>query len=85
MSEIHDSRRHATRHRSPKPVPASITRTALEKNLKGQASDELRAELKALVDQCRAALTEHADENEVVSRIFRTFGWLSGTRPWLTR
>ena len=21
----------------------------------------------------------------VVSRIFRTFGWLSGTRPWLTR
>src|SRR5262249_52539663 len=22
---------------------------------------------------------------EVVSRIFRTFGWLSGTRPWLTR
>jgi len=22
---------------------------------------------------------------KVVSRIFRTFGWLSGTRPWLTR
>ena len=22
---------------------------------------------------------------EVVSRIFRTFGWLSDTRPWLTR
>jgi len=21
----------------------------------------------------------------VVSRIFRTFGWLSGARPWLTR
>jgi hypothetical protein len=24
-------------------------------------------------------------EAEVVSRIFRTFGSLSGTRPWLTR
>jgi hypothetical protein len=22
---------------------------------------------------------------QIVSRIFRTFGWLSGTRPWLTR
>jgi hypothetical protein len=22
---------------------------------------------------------------EVVSRVFRTFGWLSGARPWLTR
>jgi len=21
----------------------------------------------------------------VVSRVFRTFGWLSGARPWLTR
>ena len=26
-----------------------------------------------------------AQRREVVSRIFRTFGWLSGARPWLTR
>jgi ABC-type uncharacterized transport system substrate-binding protein len=33
------------------------------------------------------ALKGHAEALyvTVVSRIFRTFGWLSGTRPWLTR
>jgi hypothetical protein len=37
---------------------------SLEENLKGQASDELRAELKALVEQCRTALRNRADEND---------------------
>jgi hypothetical protein len=32
----------------------------------------------------RATLRVGADRS-VVSRIFRTFGWLSGTRLWLTR
>jgi len=31
------------------------------------------------------AAVESVLNRSVVSRIFRTFGWLSGTRPWLTR
>jgi hypothetical protein len=31
---------------------------SLEENLKGQASDELRSELKVLAEQCRTALRE---------------------------
>ena len=38
----------------------------LQENLKGQeaASDEVRAEFKALVEQCRAALRDRAEEND---------------------
>ena len=38
----------------------------LQENLKGQeaASEELRAEFKALVEQCRAALRDRAEEND---------------------
>jgi len=32
-----------------------------------------------------AARYRSTDRPTVVSRIFRTFGWLSGARPWLTR
>jgi hypothetical protein len=39
---------------------------SLQENLKGQeaASEEVRAELKALVEQCRTALRNRADEND---------------------
>jgi hypothetical protein len=39
---------------------------ALQENLKGQdaASEEVRAEFKALVEQCRTALRNRADEND---------------------
>jgi hypothetical protein len=38
----------------------------LQENLKGQeaASEEVRAEFKALVEQCRTALRNRADEND---------------------
>jgi HAMP domain-containing protein len=38
----------------------------LQENLKGQeaASEEVRAEFKALVEQCRTALRDRADEND---------------------
>jgi hypothetical protein len=38
----------------------------LQENLKGQdaASEEVRAEFKVLVEQCRTALRSRADENE---------------------
>jgi flagellar basal body-associated protein FliL len=38
----------------------------LQESLKGQeaASEEVRAEFKALVEQCRAALRNRADEND---------------------
>jgi hypothetical protein len=38
----------------------------LQENLKGQdaASEEVRAEFKALVEQCRTALRDHAEEND---------------------
>jgi hypothetical protein len=37
----------------------------LQENLHGQlAGDEVGAELKALVEQCRAALRNRADEND---------------------
>src|SRR5262249_23748937 len=36
-------------------------------------------------DSRLALATAGARSWPVVSRIFRTFGWLSGTRPWLTR
>ena len=38
----------------------------LQENLKGQeaASEEVRAEFKALVEQCRAALRDRAEEND---------------------
>jgi len=38
----------------------------LQENLKGQeaASEDVRAELKALVEQCRTALRNRADEND---------------------
>jgi hypothetical protein len=39
---------------------------SLQENLMGQEvpSDEVRAEFKALVEQCRAALRNRADEND---------------------
>src|SRR5262249_38580368 len=39
----------------------------LQENLKGQeaASEEVRAEFKALVEQCRTALRNRADENDL--------------------
>jgi hypothetical protein len=39
---------------------------SLQENLKGQdaASDEVRAEFKALVEQCRTALRDRAEEND---------------------
>jgi hypothetical protein len=39
----------------------------LRENLKGQqaASEEVRAEFKALVEQCRAALRDRAEENDL--------------------
>jgi hypothetical protein len=38
---------------------------SLQENLHGQAaSDEVGAELKELVEQCRMALRDHADEND---------------------
>jgi hypothetical protein len=39
---------------------------SLQENLKGQeaASEEMRAEFKALVEQCRTALRDHAAEND---------------------
>jgi hypothetical protein len=38
----------------------------LQENLKGQeaASEEVRAEFKALVEQCRTAMRNRADEND---------------------
>ena len=38
----------------------------LQENLKGQdaASEEVRAEFKALVEQCRTALRDRAEEND---------------------
>ena len=38
----------------------------LQENLKGQeaASEEVRAEFRALVEQCRTALRDRADEND---------------------
>jgi hypothetical protein len=38
----------------------------LQENLEGQAaaSEEVRAEFKALVEQCRAALRDRAEEND---------------------
>jgi hypothetical protein len=39
---------------------------SLQENLKGQdaASDEVRAEFRALVEQCRTALRDRAEEND---------------------
>jgi hypothetical protein len=39
---------------------------SLQENLKGQdaASDEVRAEFKTLVEQCRTALRDRAEEND---------------------
>ena len=39
---------------------------SLQEKLKGQeaASEEIQAELKALVEQCRAALSDRAEEND---------------------
>jgi hypothetical protein len=41
----------------------------LQENLKGQeaASDEVRAEFRALVEQCRTALRDYAEENDWAS------------------
>jgi hypothetical protein len=38
----------------------------LQENLQGQkaASEEVRTEVKALVEQCRVALTDRAEEND---------------------
>jgi hypothetical protein len=40
--------------------------SGLQENLKGQdaASEEMRAEFKVLVEQCRTALRDRADEND---------------------
>jgi len=37
---------------------------SLQEHLKDAASEEVHAELKALVEQCRTALRDHADEND---------------------
>jgi hypothetical protein len=37
---------------------------SLQENLKGAVSEEVQSELKTLVEQCRTALRDRADEND---------------------
>jgi hypothetical protein len=56
--------------RDPSPLAQICARVdyvnGMQENLKGQdaASEEVRAEFKALVEQCRTALRDRADEND---------------------
>jgi hypothetical protein len=56
--------------RDPSPLAQICARVdyvnGLQENLKGQeaASEEVRAEFKVLVEQCRTALRNRADEND---------------------
>ena len=57
----------SARDRSPlAQICARVDVNGLQENLKGQeaASEEVRAEFKALVEQCRTALRNRADEND---------------------
>jgi len=38
--------------------------SSLQENLKDAASEEMRTELNTLVEQCRTALRDHAEEND---------------------